>query len=172
MPRSIKLKITEAMLKAVWDAFSNFGDHSEYIQDKYDCSSQYYRNSLSRLKKRGLIKVVSKQGKKFIELTKNGELKVLLSMAELEKTDAWDGKWRLIIFDIPEDADIQRDKLRKLLKQHQFFKLQASVYINPYPLNRQALDYLRQSGLIDYIRILRVDDIDFDLDLKRKFKLK
>jgi phenylacetic acid degradation operon negative regulatory protein len=171
MSKSIKLRITEGMLQAVWEAFSNFGEHSEYIQKKYDCSNQYYRNSISRLKKRGLIKVYSKQGVKFLELTKKGELKVLLDLADLEKPAVWDGRWRLIIFDIPEDAKPQRDRLRKLLKQHEFRKLQASVYISPYPLNRQALDYLKKTGLIGYIRILRVDDMDFDLDLKKKFKL-
>jgi CRISPR-associated endonuclease Cas2 len=172
MSKSIKLKISEGILKAVWDAFSNFGEHSEYIQNNYGCSKQYYRNSISRLKKQGLIKVCSGQGIKFIELTKKGELKVLLDLAAIKKPQVWDRKWRLIIFDIPEDARWQRNRLRKLLKQHQFYKLQASVYINPYSLNRQALDYLKQTGLIDFIRILRVDEMDFDLDLKNRFKLK
>lgn len=171
MSKSVKLKITEGMLKAVWDAFSNFGEHSEYIKKNYGCSKQYYRNSILSLKKQGLIKVRSNQGIKFLELTRKGELKVLLSLGDLDKPAVWDGKWRLMIFDIPEDAKIQRNKLRKLLKQHQFFKLQASVYISPYPLNRQALDYLKSSGLIEFIRILRVDDMDYDLDLKKKFKL-
>ena len=83
----------------------------------------------------------------------------------------WDGKWRLVIFDIPESSREKRDHLRYLLKQNKFCKLQASVFISPYPLNREALEYLQFSKLFDYIRILRVDEMDNDSDLRKKFKL-
>ena len=72
-------------------------------------------------------------------------------------------------FDIPEDARDKRDSLRSLLKKLGFVKLQASVFINPYPLNREALAYLRQSDLMGYIRIIKVEEMDSDLDLKKKF---
>jgi phenylacetic acid degradation operon negative regulatory protein len=117
------------------------------------------------------LKVTEKNNKKFIQLTNKGQLKVLLSKAEVSKTEKWDGKWRLIIYDIPEDSKPQRTFFRKLLKKNGFYKLQASVFISPYSLNRQALDYLRASGLIDYIRIIRADDMDYDTDLLKKFNL-
>ena len=43
------------------------------------------------------------------------------------------------------------------MRQNNFVKLQASVYINPFPLNAQAVEYLKNSGLMEYIRNLRVD---------------
>jgi len=49
--------------------------------------------------------------------------------------------------------------------------LQASVFISPHPLNREALIYLRQSGLMEFIRILRVDEMDNDKRLRKKFGL-
>ena len=49
------------------------------------------------LKKQGYIEVAFKQGEKFIKLTKKGQLKVLLEKASIDKTEKWDGKWRLII---------------------------------------------------------------------------
>jgi CRISPR-associated endonuclease Cas2 len=75
------------------------------------------------------------------------------------------------MFDIPEDHRDKRDKLRRLLKRNNFIKLQASVFISPYALNKQAVEYLKETGLDEYIRILRVDAIDKDEDLKKKFKL-
>ncbi len=45
------------------------------------------------------------------------------------------------------------------------------MFINPYSLNREAVSYLKESGLMDYIRILKVEEMDNDLDLQKKFKL-
>ena len=83
----------------------------------------------------------------------------------------WDGKWRMVIFDIPEEASNERDQLRRLLLLNNFCKLQASVYISPHPINREAIDYLKETGLIKYIRFARIDELDDDKDLKKKFDL-
>ncbi len=131
-----------------------------------------YERGVRHLEKRGLVKLVTVNGKKFVKLTKKGQLEDLFKKINVDSRKKWDGKWRLVVFDIPEDAKEKRQQIRNLLKAKNFIKLQASVYINPYPFNRQAIEYLKSSGLIEYIRILRVDDIDDDIDLKRKFKLK
>lgn len=131
-----------------------------------------YSRTLRRMKDRGLIKIISKNDKKFIELTNKGQLQALLNKASLRPPKVWDGKWRLFIFDIPESSKDKRNILRQMLKNNNFFKLQASVYINPYPLNREALAYLKKSGLIAYIRILKVEEIDDDSQLLKRFGLK
>jgi CRISPR-associated endonuclease Cas2 len=129
------------------------------------------RNSVYNLKRRGLISEARKNGKRFLELTSKGELESLLSKAILEKTQVWDKQWRLVMFDIPEDAKEKRNLLRALLKRNGFMKMQASVYVSPYPLNREALVYLKQSGLNRYIRIIRANEIDDDSDLVKKYRL-
>ena len=130
-----------------------------------------YRHAVYKLRKRGAVKVVEKNNKNFLALTEKGKLEALLAKAKLPVSGKWDGKWRLIIFDIPEDVRLQREQLRGLLKKNNFRKLQASVYVNPYPLNREAIRYLEQSGLMDYIRIIKVEEMDSDRDLKKKFGL-
>ena len=75
------------------------------------------------------------------------------------------------MFDIPEGSRDKRDKLRRLLQRSKFVKLQASVFISPFVLNREAISYLKRTGLIDYIRILRVDEIDDDKILRKHFSL-
>jgi CRISPR-associated endonuclease Cas2 len=130
-----------------------------------------YRNTVYNLQKRGSIKIISKEGKKFLQLTKKGKLEVLLAKARMPLIEKWDGKWRLIMFDIPEDAKQHRDRLRDLLKRNNFYKLQESVYINPQPLNREAIRYLQETELIRYIRILKVEEMDNDIFLKKKFGL-
>lgn len=137
-----------------------FGDFSNFK------SAAYY------LMKKGWIKLVDKDNERFIRLTKHGQLEALLAKARLpEKPDKWDGKWRLIIFDIPEDSHDKRDFFRHLLKRNNFKKLQASVFVNPYPLNREAVAYLKETGLIKFIRIIKVEELDDDMDLRKHFNL-
>ena len=131
-----------------------------------------YRSSVYNSRRRGLLEIENKSGKKFIKLTKKGQLEVLLAKAKMPREKNWDGKWRLIIFDIPENAKHHRDQLRDLLKKNDFRKLQASVYVNPYALNREAVQYLQETGLNEFIRILKVEEMDNDKDLKKKFNLK
>lgn len=131
---------------------------------------QYYRTARD-LKRRGAVEITVGKGQKFIKLTKKGELEALLNHARLERSQRWDGKWRLIIFDIPEQARSKRDQLRWLLKKDRFMKLQASVFISPFSLNRAAIEFLKKTKLINYIRLLRVDEVDDDQDLRKHFKL-
>ncbi len=130
-----------------------------------------YRNTVNNLRSRGLISVEKKDNQKFIKLTKKGELEILIAKAKLPQSGKWDGKWRIIIFDIPEYAKPQRNLLRSLLKKNNFRKLQASVYVSPYALNREAIQYLQETKLINFIRILKVEEMDNDKDLKKKFSL-
>lgn len=134
-------------------------------------SAREFGQAVGRLSERKLLAVTEKNNQKFIKLTSKGQLEVLMSKSILTKPKKWDGKWRMFIFDIPENSRGKRNILRKLLKQNQFSKLQASVYISPYPLNREAVSYLNQSGLSDYVRILKVEEIDSDTELLKKFNL-
>ena len=131
---------------------------------------QYYR-SLRHLKQRGLVKIISKKDQRFIKLTASGQLEALLVMAKVPVKEKWDGKWRLLIFDIPEASRSKRKLFRSLLKANGFYRLQASVYISPYSLNRQAINYLQQCKLMEYIRILRIEELDNDVEIKKYFNL-
>ncbi len=43
----------------------------------------------------------------------------------------WDGRWRLVMFDLPENLNRQRVKLRRVLKDLKFGYLQNSVWLSP-----------------------------------------
>ena len=131
-----------------------------------------FDRGVRHLANRGLITISKKNNQRFFILTKDGQLEILLKKAKIKQKQHWDGKWRLIMFDIPEGAKDKREFFRKLLKSNGFFKLQASVYINPHSLNNSAIAYLKETGLMDYIRILRVDKMDHDGVLKKHFNLK
>lgn len=137
-------------------------------------SRQYYLLTVKRMRDRGWIEESEKQGKKFLCLTKKGKLQDLMyKLRESEKSDKkkWDGKWRLAIFDIPEKGRRERVRIRGFLLSMGFCCLQKSVYIYPYELSGESVEYLKISGLDRFIRFLRVDQMDDENELRKFFGL-
>lgn len=124
------------------------------------------------LARRGIIKIVDKNNERFIKLTNKGQLEALFAKAQIfERPKLWDGKWRIVIFDIPEGSKDKRELLRRLLRKHGFRKLQISVYVSPHPLSRDAIRYLKKSKMIKYIRIAKIEEFDDDTKLRKLFSL-
>ena len=145
---------------------------SAYTVSKFGLGSKEFSNIIRDLKRRNIIAGTEKSGQQYVELTDQGELEVLFLKATMPRESKWDGKWRLVLFDIPENARTKRNVLRALLYKNGFQKLQASVFISPRQLNREAITYLQKTGLIQYIRIARIDELDNDKGLRRSFRLK
>jgi len=141
-----------------------------YIKRAGSLSPRGYYHAVYQLKKRGALQFLERRGKRFVKLTRKGKMDLLLSKAKIAAPRRWDGKWRMVLFDIPEVARSERDRLRTLLKANKFIQLQNSVYVSPFPLNQSAIEYLKEIKLLDYIRIARVDEFDQDKDLILKFK--
>lgn len=90
---------------------------------------------LRRLVHQKLVRVFNDQNKQYVELTKKGEQ----YLAEYEdghkifpKPKKWDGKYRILIFDIWERRRQVRDELREWLRRFGFLHLQDSVWVYPY----------------------------------------
>jgi CRISPR-associated endonuclease Cas2 len=77
----------------------------------------------------------------------------------------------MAIFDIPEKGRRERDAIRGVLKLIGFYQLQKSVYIYPYEIPGDIVNYLKMSGLLQFIRFARVDKMDDETFLKKHFKL-
>lgn len=109
--------------------------------------------------------VLSNEGKK-------RALKYNLDKLEIKKPAKWDGLWRVVAFDIPEYFKQGRNALAFKLKQLGFYPLQKSVFIYPYEC-KDEIDFIVEFfNLRQYVRFMIVKQIDIDLDLKNKFKLK
>jgi len=100
-----------------------------------------YRNGflrqLQRLEKQELIESQSPgTGDRLHRLTQAGQLQALGGRdPETRWIRRWDGRWRLVLFDVPESRRSTRDKLRKYLHRHGFGFLQNSVWVTPDPVN-------------------------------------
>jgi DNA-binding transcriptional regulator PaaX len=138
---------------------------------KYSIRNHY--KTIVQLRNRGLLVTKKLRGSRTtVHLTKNGEIEALLAILLSERKVVWDKKWRIIIFDIPEIERSMRDKLRYLLKEKEFQRLQNSVFISPYPLSTHVITYLEKTGLSKFIRLIRADSLDNDTGLKKSFGLK
>lgn len=93
------------------------------------------KTSLLRLVKRNFVAVRSDKGKKFIVITEKGKKylqKLDLEMSVSKKPRSWDGKWRVIVFDISEKKRKLRDEIRGVFVRVGFKRLQDSVWVYPY----------------------------------------
>jgi CRISPR-associated endonuclease Cas2 len=67
------------------------------------------------------------------KITPKGLIKIIRAKNKSKKiSDSWDGKWRIVIFDIPENKRKLRNYFRKILDDLNFIKLQNSVWVSPY----------------------------------------
>jgi len=107
-------------------------------------------------------------------LADEGKRKLLHYRVEhmkIGKPSQWDGKWHVVIFDIPERLKQGRMALSSKLKGLGLYPLQKSVFVFPYPCKDEIDFVVELFDLRPYVRILTVTDIDVDLDLRRRFHL-
>jgi DNA-binding transcriptional regulator PaaX len=93
------------------------------------------KNALGRLAKSSLIIFEERDGKRYARITERG--KQVLDVESLrdkstQKQKKWDGRWRVVLFDIPERRRGTRNRLRVFMQEFGFVRLQNSVWIYPY----------------------------------------
>lgn len=132
------------------------------------------KRSLNRLVVKGLVEFHSKGSKKFLAITEKGR-KVIrlveLRNFKLPKPKRWDGKWRMIIFDIKEKRRRSRDLLRETLISLGFKKLQNSVWVYPYDCEDFMLLLKADFELGKSLLYIVADEIENDRELRKFFNL-
>jgi len=83
----------------------------------------------------------------------------------------WDGKWRVITFDIPEAYAALRDRVRAILKQAGFAQLQQSVWIFPHECEELARFIREEQQLSHNVLYGVLERIEEDKWLRKFFKL-
>ena len=92
-------------------------------------------NAFYNLRKQGLINFYDKNNQIYISLTEKGKQKagwMQIDNLKIKKPKKWDGKWRLVMFDISNLKRIYREALRGKLKELGFCLFQKSIWITPY----------------------------------------
>lgn len=137
-----------------------------------DLDKDRYYQSLRRLEKQGYIKRYLKGKKNLIRLTPLGNKKAhqyLFKNLKIKIPKTWDQKWRLVIFDVPEEKKTLRDIIRQRLKNWDFYQLQKSVFVYPFDCQKEisALKYLY--NLDSYLQFIVAESIETEIDLVNHF---
>jgi len=141
---------------------------------RFKTKRQNFVKSLKAIKRDRLIDF--KEDGKFskIVITDRGKEKLLrynLDDLEIEKPKRWDGVWRIVTFDIPENKKAARNALRSKLKELGFRQLQKSVFIYPYPClsEIQFIEEIFKVG--PYVNFIEAKKVEGDTWLKLEFSL-
>lgn len=172
--RQIFLYLVDAVV-AAHQPFDRHGMYRKTIGNYYnwrDLDKKRFRTNLRRLEKEGFVKVYLENNQSYIELTNAGKEKVKLILAQdlqYKFPKKWDGKWRLIIFDIPNELRKTRDILRERLKNLGCLMLQESVFVFPFDC-KDAIDYLKNLyEITPYVQYVVAEGIETQIDLIADF---
>jgi len=133
-------------------------------------------NSFSYLKKEQYIKVTKEHnGQVQVKLTNKGKKRLVeysLSSLEIRKPEKWDGKWRVLMFDIPAHSkayDYARDALRNKIKALGFHQIQKSVWVYPYECEDELLFIAEMFKVQNYVEIMTVEKILHEKVVRKNF---
>ena len=139
------------------------------IKESKDQKTSYaLSRSIKNLIESGCIEVLKSDNKNYLKLTKKGKNK--LNSIKLEGdgvlvSTAWDGLWRIIILDIPEERKNEREALRYLLKKANFTCIKNTVWISPLPYEHLFTNIKKDLNLGTELMIIVTDKIDEETKL-------
>lgn len=131
------------------------------------------RRNLRRLQEQKIVEFIEHEGEEIIKLTEKGKTKYLrFKLQELSfKGQKWDGKWRLVMYDISKLKKGMQEGFRRTIKQIGLCPLQKSVYLTPYPCTN-AITYLREYfDLREEVVLLEVSRLENETFYKDYFDL-
>jgi len=157
-----------AVAPNLFSAFGRLAKSKEYNE------KQIY-HSFFYIRKRGLAKLIKKSDRTFeVKITRKGRIQLAefaIESITFKNPGAWDGKWRVVIFDIPERYSSVRDSLRHKFRELGLFQFQRSVFVYPYSKEDEIQFVAAYFGVEKYLEILTVERMLDDKDLRRYFRL-
>lgn len=139
--------------------FENFTYHPYRYQYGYpELKKADLAKALKRLRERGLIELIDDEELVF-RLTDQGKDKALWQKIK-ESNEKWDGRWRLVVWDIPEKRRVARDLLRFKLKQLGFIRWQKSIWASKIDCTDILRKFIKEVGIEDWVMVIESDNIE------------
>ena len=134
--------------------------------------------ALRRLEQNGVLLFCYKDNLKYYRITKQGMKKIEnlrrergIEEMEIVRPEKWNGRWKIIIFDIPDSKKNIRDILRETLKRLGFYSIQESVFIHPYASIKQLEEIRDYYNVARYVKIIGTDFFEDNGKIKKFFGL-
>ncbi|KKP68078.1 MAG: Transcriptional regulator, PaaX family [Candidatus Roizmanbacteria bacterium GW2011_GWA2_35_19] len=133
------------------------------------------KRTLKLLEKRKILNLVIKNSEVYIEVEDAWNIEILKysiqSLLAMRKKLKWQGKWFLVIFDVPEEQRNKRYYLRKFLKEIGFYQYQQSVYVFPYECEKEIILIKKIIEGGKYLSYIVAEKVEYEDKLKTYFHL-
>ena len=133
-----------------------------------------FNREVKRLQKKGYVALTKTEKGWFVKILEKGRRRykeIEMANLQLPRSRKWDGKWRLYIFDIPEDMRAQRDYLRRKLKTLGLFNIQRSVFAYPFDCQKELKFVGEYYDIEKFTTYAEVSHTDIDRELTKHFKV-
>lgn len=139
--------------------------HTRIDVSKDDTKAVYgATRSLKALLDGGYVEAISSVAdQSYARLTKTGKQKAHSAIVDQDTalvSHNWDGKWRIVLLDMPESRKNERESLRYLLKKANFVCLKNSAWVSPFPYEHLFTNIKKDLDLTTEMTIIVTDSID------------
>lgn len=116
-------------------------------------NEQNVRVAVSRMVKQEWLQSEKVGNKSYYFLTKRGEQRINEAANRIFKlkNENWDGKWRILIYTIPEEDRHIRDELRRELHWSGFGSFSNGCWISPNKLGDEVQTLIQKYKIEDYV---------------------
>ncbi|KQL33610.1 MULTISPECIES: phenylacetic acid degradation operon negative regulatory protein PaaX [Bacillaceae] len=145
--------------------FTIYGDYIRHYGNKiwigslirllkeFGHNEQSVRVAVSRMMKQGWLESEKEGNKSYYFLTTRGEVRMEEAAIRIFKLmpNDWDGKWRMLMYTIPEEKRQVRDELRKELLWSGFGSFSSGCWISPNNLEKEVEFLIEKYGIQNYV---------------------
>ena len=119
--------------------------------------------ALRNLVKENCAEIYNSERQSYARITPKGKNKLNSLLLENNSTlvnTSWDGFWRIILLDLPEERKSERESLRYLLKKAGFVCLKNSAWISPFPFEHLFTNIKKDLNLTTEMMIIVTQMVD------------
>lgn len=153
-------------------AFKNIVKNKSNWSNWKEFNLTYLRKTIKKLEQQKLVTIDYRGDEAIIGITENGKRKVFkygLDDMSINKPGKWDGKWRLVVYDVIHGKRSVRDEFRKFLQKFGFYQLQESVYLHAFPCEKE-IEFLKYYlGIGGEVRTIITQKIENDQAFREFF---
>ncbi|MFN2459748.1 MAG: PaaX family transcriptional regulator C-terminal domain-containing protein [Candidatus Velthaea sp.] len=122
------------------------------LMAEFGISEAAVRQAVSRMTRQGWLKPRRVGNKSYYAMTDRGTERVERVSPRIYRApqDAWDGRWRMVAYSVPEPLRERRDRFRKDLTVVGFAPLAPSLWLAPGDVLDAARESAAQCDLVDY----------------------
>jgi CRISPR-associated endonuclease Cas2 len=152
---------------------------AQSVIEYYNPQDRFERNrvwkAIKYLEEQNRINMRRVDDRYFLEVTEEGELKIEEEEVwelTIRKPKKWDGKWRIVMFDVPMSLSKNRVLFKQKLQQLGFIQYQMSVFVYPFDCREEVEHVATWCGILNYVKFIVADDLSDSEILARHFNVR